>query len=98
MKAAIDMAELVVAQVNRFMPRVHGSGFIPIDRVNYLVEYDEPLLTFEAPADTEMIRELGRYVARLVKDGDTIQVGYGATPNAIMAALAIKNIWVCIPS
>jgi len=91
MKAAIDMAELVVAQVNRFMPRVHGSGFIPIDRVNYLVEYDEPLLTFEAPADTEMIRELGRYVARLVKDGDTIQVGYGATPNAIMAALADKK-------
>jgi acyl-CoA hydrolase/RimJ/RimL family protein N-acetyltransferase len=90
-KSAARAADMVVAQVNRFMPRVHGSGFINIDDVDFLVPHDEPLLTYQPKGDSDTIREIGRYVARLINDGDTIQCGYGATPNAILEALRDKK-------
>lgn len=90
-KAAAGAADIVIAQVNRYMPRVHGSGFIHIEQVDYVVPHDEPLLTYKPAADNEVTREIGRFVARLIDDGDTIQVGYGATPNAILEALGDKK-------
>ncbi|NLH47301.1 MAG: GNAT family N-acetyltransferase [Myxococcales bacterium] len=90
-KTAAEKADLVVAQVNRYMPRVHGDGFIHISDVDFLIQHDEPLLRYEPEANTDVMREIGGYVARLVQDGDTIQVGYGATPNAILDALSGKK-------
>ncbi|MDP8224291.1 MAG: GNAT family N-acetyltransferase [Candidatus Lernaella stagnicola] len=86
-KAAARAADIVIAQINRYMPRVHGSGFIHISDIDYGVPYDEALLTYTPAGDTETMHEIGHYVARLINDGDTIQVGYGATPNAILEAL-----------
>lgn len=90
-KAATERASLVIAQVNSFMPRVHGDGFIHIEDVNFIVPYDEPLLEFHAPADDVIAQQIGKYVARLIQDGDTIQVGYGSIPNAILANLSEKK-------
>jgi len=90
-KAATEMAPLVIAQVNANMPRVHGDGFIHIDEIDYIVPCDETMLELEDNPETETVQKIGEYVARLVEDGDTIQVGYGATPNAIMAALRDKK-------
>jgi acyl-CoA hydrolase len=90
-KAATERASLVIAQVNAFMPRVHGDGFIHIEDVDFIVPYDEPLLEFHAPADDEIAQQIGKYVARIIQDGDTIQVGYGSIPNAILANLSEKK-------
>ncbi len=90
-KAATERASLVIAQVNSFMPRVHGDGFIHIEDVDFIVPHDEPLLEFHAPADDEIAQQIGKYVARLIQDGDTIQVGYGSIPNAILANLSEKK-------
>ena len=90
-KAAVEKASLVVAQVNRYMPRVHGDGFIHIRDVDYIVCQDEPLLEYEASAPDDVAHQIGKYVARIIQDGDTIQVGYGALPNAILANLGNKN-------
>jgi len=90
-KAAAEKARLVIAQVNAHMPRVHGDGFIHIDEVDFIVPYDEPILEFVSEADTEIAQQIGKYVARLVRDGDTIQVGYGSIPNAILANLGQKQ-------
>jgi len=90
-KAATERASVVIAQVNSYMPRVHGDGFIHIDDVDFLVPYDEPLLEFHAKADDEIARQIGKYVAQLIQDGDTIQVGYGSIPNAILANLSDKK-------
>jgi RimJ/RimL family protein N-acetyltransferase len=90
-KAATERASLVIAQVNSFMPRVHGDGFIHIEDVDFIVPYDEPLLEFHAPADNEIAQQIGKYVARIIQDGDTIQVGYGSIPNAILANLSEKK-------
>jgi acyl-CoA hydrolase/RimJ/RimL family protein N-acetyltransferase len=90
-KAAVEQASLVIAQMNRFVPRVHGDGFLPIDAVNYLLPYDEPLLEHQTDTDDRLARSIGTYVASLIRDGDTLQVGYGSIPNQILAHLDQKR-------
>lgn len=90
-KAATEVASLIVAQVNSNMPRVHGDGFIHIKDVGFVIHHDEPLLYYEDTEEDEVNCEIGKYVARLVEDGDTIQVGYGKTPNAILSRLDNKK-------
>jgi len=90
-KAAAETARVLVVQINRYMPRVHGDTFLHIDDIDFLVPYDEPLLEYYPAADTEIAQRIGSYVARLVEDGDTIQVGYGTIPNAIVANLSGKK-------
>jgi len=90
-KAASEVSKLVVIQVNRHMPRVHGDGFIHIDEVDYIVHHDEPLLEYQDEPDDEVAQSIGRFVSKLVLDGDTIQVGYGSLPNAILANLKDKK-------
>jgi acyl-CoA hydrolase len=89
--AAVKHASVVITQVNSHMPRVHGDTFIHIDDVDYIIPYDEDLLEFTAKTDTEIVQRIGKYVSRLVQDGDTIQVGYGRIPNAILANLSGKK-------
>ncbi len=90
-KAAVENASLVIVQMNSHMPSVHGDGFVHIKDVDYIVPHDEPLLEFHAEADSEVAQRIGRYVSRLIQDGDTIQVGYGGIPNAILANLEGKQ-------
>ncbi len=90
-RAAVDNASLVIAQVNVEMPRVHGETFIHIRDVDYLVPGNEPLLEFTTVVSDEIAERIGKYVARIVQDGDTIQVGYGSIPNAILSHLKDKR-------
>jgi len=90
-KAAAESARLVIAQVNGNMPRVHGDGFLHIDDVDFIVPHDEPILEYKEEAEGEIAQEIGKYVSRLIQDGDTIQVGYGSIPNAILANLGEKK-------
>ncbi|MFX1520536.1 MAG: GNAT family N-acetyltransferase [Promethearchaeota archaeon] len=90
-KAATENALLVIAQVNSLMPRVHGDGFIHIEDVNFVIPYDEPILTYKEEAETEVVQKIGNYVSQLIQDGDTIQVGYGSIPNAILSNLYDKK-------
>ena len=83
-KAAVENARLVVAQINDQMPRIHGDTFINIKDVDFIVSHNEPLLEFEPSIPTEIAEGIGKHVARIVEDGDTIQVGYGSIPNAIL--------------
>jgi len=90
-KAAVEKASVVVAQVNAKMPRIHGDAFIHIDDIDFVVPCDEELLEYSPGADTEIAQRIGKYVARLIEDGDTIQVGYGSIPDAILANLSEKK-------
>jgi len=90
-KAAVESASLVIAQVNSFMPRVHGDGFLHIDDIDYILPYDEPLLEFTSEVPDDIADRIGRHVARIVQDGDTIQVGYGSIPNAVLSNLKNKK-------
>jgi RimJ/RimL family protein N-acetyltransferase len=73
------------------MPRVHGDSFIHIDNINFLLPYNEPLLEYTPRSNVEITHKIGKNIARLVKDGDTIQVGYGAVANSILESLSGKK-------
>jgi len=90
-KAAVENAGSVIIQINRNMPRTHGDAYIHISDVDYAIHYDEPLLVYDVHADDEVAQRIGKFVARLVEDGDTIQVGYGSIPDAIMDNLLDKK-------
>lgn len=90
-KAAAEAATTVIAQANSFMPRIHGDAFVHISDVDFVIHQDEPLLEYEATVPGEIAQRIGQYVSRIVQDGDTIQVGYGSLPNAILDALSGKK-------
>nr|MDA8083660.1 hypothetical protein [Nitrospiraceae bacterium] len=90
-KAAVENSKLVVAQVNPAMPRVHGDTFIHVSDIDYFLPFEEALLEFETFVPDEIVQKIGRYVAQVIQDGDTIQVGYGSIPNAILSHLSGKR-------
>ena len=90
-KTAVENARLVIAQINIHMPRVHGDTFVNVKDIDFVVPYDEPLLEFESNMPGEIAERIGKHVARIVEDGDTIQVGYGSIPNAILSNLSSKK-------
>jgi len=92
-KAAVENAATIIVQVNSYMPRVHGDGFIHINDVDFVIPYDEPLPEYDPidESDLEVALQIGKYVASLVQDGDTIQVGYGSVPLAALSCLENKN-------
>ncbi len=90
-KAAVETARIVIAQVNSQMPRTHGQSSIHLNDIDFIVPHDEPLLEYRSDAPDKIADKIGKYVARIVEDGDTIQVGYGSIPNAILKNLSGKK-------
>jgi acyl-CoA hydrolase/RimJ/RimL family protein N-acetyltransferase len=90
-RAAAASAALVVAQINPMMPRVHGDTFIHISEVHYILAHEEDLLEFETHVPGNIAQMIGRHVAQVIQDGDTIQVGYGSIPNAILSHLSHRR-------
>ncbi len=90
-KTAIDCAGIIIAQINPNMPRVHGDTFIHIDDIDYALFHEEDLLEYNPKVPNEIANQIGKYVSRIVNDGDTIQVGYGSMPSAILHNLKDKK-------
>lgn len=90
-KSAIENSKMVIAQVNPQMPRVHGDCFIHVKDVDYLVHHEEDLLEFDPVVSGETAEEIAGNVSRLIENGATIQIGYGAVPNAILEHLDVKE-------
>lgn len=86
-KAAVDTAEIVIAQVNQRMPRVLGDGLIHISQVDHYIEVDEPLSQGHQEELTPEALQIGKNAATLIEDGATLQVGIGAVPDAVLASL-----------
>ncbi len=85
--AAAESADVVVAEINTRMPRTHGDGFLHVSRIDFAIDVDRPLP--ESPPSKLSAEEqaIGRNVAGLVEDGATLQMGIGAVPDAVLAAL-----------
>ncbi|MCK9441078.1 MAG: GNAT family N-acetyltransferase [Methanothrix sp.] len=90
-KAATQKASLIVAQINTHMPRTQGDGFINIKDVDFIIPHDEPLLEYTVEDPGDSIKAIGKYVARIIEDESTLQVGYGIIPNAAVAYLGEKK-------
>ena len=87
-KAAVEKAKIVIAVVNTHVPRSLGDACVHTSRFDLFVEHNAPLP--EAPASgehTEQDRKIGEYVASLVEDGATLQMGIGSIPDAVLRNL-----------
>ncbi len=85
--AAIQTSRHVIAQINPQMPRSHGDGLIHVERIDAMVETDEPLPEAPPPVLGDVEKAIGRHVASLIDDGATLQMGIGAIPDAVLDAL-----------
>lgn len=85
--SAVECAKVIIAQVNKNMPRVHGDGFIHRSKISHLIEVDEPLPESARCVLSEEEMAIGRMTAELIEDGSTLQVGIGNIPDAVLALL-----------
>lgn len=85
--AAAQSAKIVIAEVNPHMPRTHGDGTIHISQIDKVVETDTPLITYGTPEPSEVEKKIGGFIAELVEDGATLQMGIGSIPDAALRAM-----------
>jgi len=85
--AAIDNAKHVIAQINPQMPRTHGAGIIHISELDTFVEVDEPILEHKVGTPSALEQKIGDYIAEMIEDKSTLQMGVGNIPNAVLSRL-----------
>lgn len=87
-KPAVETARIVIAQVNKQMPRTHGDGQIHISKLYAAVYVDEPLPEVNyAEKITDIELKIGNHCAALIEDRSTLQMGIGAIPDAVLDSL-----------
>jgi acyl-CoA hydrolase len=88
-RAAIDVAKIVIAQVNPNMPRIHGDGFVPFSKFDAAVWVEDPLPEVNySDGANETTDKIGKLVAELVEDGATLQLGIGTIPDSVLKNLS----------
>ena len=90
-KPAVESAGLVIAEINPNMPRTWGNSFIHLSQITKCVPVDYPLPRAPQSSPSSLHKEIGRNVAGLVEDGDTLQLGIGAIPDAVLHFLGDKH-------
>ena len=89
--AAIASAEFVIAQVNKNMPFTMGAAKIPLSCIDYLVAMDEPIMEFPQGTPDAVSMQIGKHLSRYIFDGDTLQLGIGSIPDAVLKYMTDKN-------
>ncbi len=90
-KDILEKAEIVVLEVNSFLPRTLGDTQVHISDVDYFVEFHQMPPTLPEPQPDETALKIGKHIAELVEDGSTIQLGIGEIPNACALSLMDKK-------
>ena len=89
--AAVEKAAKVIAEINPNMPRTHGGSFVRLEDIDAFVEVDTPIIEYlHEPAD-EVGEKIARYVARIIDDGATLQIGLGRVPNEMLKHLTNRR-------
>lgn len=86
-KSACDVASRIIAHINPSMPRTHGESFIALTDIDYAYTADIPLTSLPVGVPTPLQKKIGGFVASLIEDGDCLQMGIGAIPDAALANL-----------
>ncbi|WP_418358260.1 acetyl-CoA hydrolase/transferase family protein [Shewanella basaltis] len=93
--AACQVADKIIAHINPMMPRTHGDGFIHYNNLTAVFEQSKALPQHVIDSSDKTSQAIGRHVATLVRDGDCLQMGIGAIPDAVLSCLCgHKNLGV----
>ena len=92
-KTAAESAKIIIAEINEQMPRTLGDAFIHVSRLNYIVPVNYPLEEIEmaAKGNADVVERIAQYIADLIPDGATMQMGIGAVPDAVLRYLTDKK-------
>ena len=90
-KPAANSSKLVMAEVTPHMPRTLGESFIHVSQIDYLVESDAQPISMPPSQITQADEAIGHYCAELIHDGDCLQLGIGAIPDAVLGFLGSKR-------
>ena len=96
-KTAAEKSKIIIGQINNEMPRTLGDSFIHINKINYIVEKNEPIKELpQIDPNTskeflDIYDKIGTNIAELIEDGSTLQMGIGAIPDAVMKYLTEKK-------
>lgn len=96
-KTSAEKSDIIIAQVNPNMPRALGDSFIHINRINYIVESDEEIAELPqgerdmSPEMAKVYTKIGEYIAEMIEDGSTLQMGIGAIPDSVLKFLDTKK-------
>ncbi|MDO9128635.1 MAG: acetyl-CoA hydrolase/transferase C-terminal domain-containing protein [Anaerolineales bacterium] len=92
-KTPAESAKIIIAEVNEQMPRTLGDSFIHVSRLNYIVPVNYPIaeLPMGGEAPSEIVEKIAGYIAELIPDGATMQMGIGEIPDAVLKYLHHKK-------
>ena len=90
-RAGLEHARLVIAQINPQMPKTFGQALIPYDQLDIVVEHSEPLPELPMSEIDETVQSIARNTASLIADGSVLQLGIGSIPDAILAECSQLN-------
>ena len=89
--AAIAKARVIALEVNPNVPFANGNCLVHISQVSALIERDEPIMEVGLPKIGPVQQAIGKYVADMIDDGSTLQIGYGGIPDAVVMQLTSKH-------
>ena len=90
-KAAVEQAEVVIAQVNENMPRTMGRSSVHVSEIDWFVQISEPLIELTPPEISDVEKQIGKNCADLIENGATLQLGIGSLPDAVLLFLKDKR-------
>ncbi|MEW6286575.1 MAG: acetyl-CoA hydrolase/transferase C-terminal domain-containing protein [Chloroflexota bacterium] len=92
-KSPAESAKVIIAEVNQQMPRTLGDSFIHVSRLNYIVPVDYPIveMPMSEEGNSEIVERIAGFIAELIPDGATMQLGIGAIPDAVLKYLKDKK-------
>ncbi|MFT7245197.1 MAG: acyl-CoA hydrolase [Candidatus Azotimanducaceae bacterium] len=86
-RAACDVADKIIAHINPLMPRTHGESFISINDIDHVYTEAVPMIEVVRGEASETQQKIGEHIAGLIEDGDCLQMGVGAIPDAALGNL-----------
>lgn len=89
--AILNVARTVIAEINPAMPRTHGESFVHIDRFDAFVSVDLSVTEYRHPPAGEAAEQVARYIAAIIDDGSTLQIGLGRLPNEALRYLVDRR-------
>lgn len=92
-KSPAEAARVIIAEVNEQMPRTLGDSFIHVSRLNHIIPVDYPIpeLAMGGEETSDVIEKIAGFIAEMIPDGATMQMGIGAIPDAVLKYLYNKK-------